>query len=252
MERQSALKLGLDSLQSNHSPPKKVQSIYARSFSIISKLYGIPHFDFYLFPYGTPSEVDLFDPFKVLWDCFRLGAPLAHLYNQLQPPNVIDVPDITPWIQNKLRDRNQNTLKKPAMQFLMACKSDLSLNEEETSILLTDLYKEDTNSFVKFLLIIERVINELESRELLPPLLPLPFSTEVEHDSRIPSDNRGRLITELLETERKYITDLESLQSFQRIVVENNAISKNQARIIFSNLDSILDFQRRFLIQLEG
>ncbi|KAJ1551851.1 hypothetical protein HK096_002120, partial [Nowakowskiella sp. JEL0078] len=101
MERRTTLKKRPESLYLNPSPhasldkPKKAQSIYARCFSIISKLYGIPRFEYYLFPDGTPSESDLIDPFKALWDCFQLGAPLAELYNQLQL-NIIDVPDITP------------------------------------------------------------------------------------------------------------------------------------------------------------
>ncbi|KAJ3203174.1 hypothetical protein HK099_001593, partial [Clydaea vesicula] len=68
----------------------------------------------------------------------------------------------------------------------------------------------------------------------------------------IPTDNRSKVIKELLITERKYVADLEDLQAYSVEVLNNNLLNKNQFYQLFVNLPELLDFQRRFLLSLEA
>ena len=63
---------------------------------------------------------------------------------------------------------------------------------------------------------INKVLEELQRRQLFPQLRRLPFLDHKTKES--PMDNRAKVIQELLVTERKYIDDLQVLQvSFRRL-----------------------------------
>ena len=66
-----------------------------------------------------------------------------------------------------------------------------------------------------------------------------------------PMDNRSRVIQELVETERKFVQDLEILQDFMTAVQANEALTPDLIHGVFLNLNSLVDFQRRFLIRVE-
>ncbi|KAJ1536407.1 hypothetical protein HK096_010859 [Nowakowskiella sp. JEL0078] len=232
-------------------------SLFQQCMSMVEKLYRIPYFEQYLFPGGVnrighqpDGSYISFDPVQLLWDCFRLGAPLAHLFNQLHPQTPLEIPDIS-WFSAGPDSIYKSTMKKPVMQFLVACKSELSLTEAEGSVIVSDLYKEDTNCFVKILKIVERLIEKIEDYGYLPPPRALPFSVPNQQDS-VPTDNRSKLLAELLDTERNYLQDLERLHTYQKVLLDQNILTKEKGYQIFANLDSILDFQRRFLIQMEA
>lgn len=61
--------------------------------------------------------------------------------------------------------------------------------------------------------IVRDLLAVLEAQNLMPPKRPLPFNTtRPGRNSGEPLDNRSKVIKELLETERSYITSLEELQ----------------------------------------
>ena len=62
---------------------------------------------------------------------------------------------------------------------------------------------------------------------------------------------RQHIINELVSTERTYVQQLELLQQFKKLVEEKGVIAGDSAYDIFLNLNSLLDFQRRFLIRVE-
>lgn len=62
---------------------------------------------------------------------------------------------------------------------------------------------------------------------------------------------RDHIIRELVDTERKYVQDLENLHDLKKALEQKGAISGDVAHSIFLNINSILDFQRRFLIRVE-
>ncbi|KAJ3217452.1 hypothetical protein HDU67_007922 [Dinochytrium kinnereticum] len=227
-----------------------VKSLFQSCMSLIEKLYGFPLFEFYLFPDGIEMyQTDpppLIDPVAILWGCFRLGAPLCMLYNQLSPRTPLNVSDVSAIRPPKYT----NVCKDNVYHFIVACKNDLGLSEKDV-FTISELYKDDTNVFVKVLKTVDILMEKIEGKGLLPRSQPLPF--HVPHqDVEAPTDNRSKLINEMIDTERKYINDLESLQNFKKEAIHQNVLSKDEAHSIFANLDELLDFQRRFLIAMES
>jgi cell division control protein 24 len=66
------------------------------------------------------------------------------------------------------------------------------------------------------------------------------------------TDNRARVVNEILETERTYVQDLENLQAYMRALQSDGAVvSPETIHLIFANINALVDFQRRFLIAVE-
>lgn len=62
---------------------------------------------------------------------------------------------------------------------------------------------------------------------------------------------RDHVVKELVDTERKYVQDLENLHDLKKMVEAAGVVSGDVVHDIFLNINAILDFQRRFLIQIE-
>ncbi|KAJ3097831.1 hypothetical protein HDU97_004528 [Phlyctochytrium planicorne] len=231
-------------------PQGGVKSLFQACMTLIEKLYGFPLFEFYLFPDGTAMyQTDpppLIDPVAILWGCFRLGAPLCILYNQLNPRSPLNVNDVSSIRPPKYT----NICKDNVYHFIVACKRELDISEKDV-FSISELYKDDTNGFVKVLKTVDLVMERIESRGLLPPKRNLPFNVPTQ-DAEAPTDNRSKLINELIDTERKYINDLEVIQNYKKEALHQNLLSKDDVHTLFGNLDELLDFQRRFLIAMES
>ncbi|KAJ3272590.1 hypothetical protein HDV01_005433 [Terramyces sp. JEL0728] len=226
---------------------KPFTSLYERTMTLISKLYSLPDFEYYLFPegidalVGSGDAVPMIDPIAIIWRCFRLGAPLCHLLNQLQPKNLLSVPDLSGLV-------TQNVCKKCIFRFLIGVKEELQLSDDEC-FTITEIYKDDTNDLVKVLGVVDKVILEIERRGLYPRPKPFPFATKLETEDA--KDNRSKSVAELLATERAYIESLQELMQYQQELLRSNVVTKDILHSIFSNLGELLDFQRRFLFSLE-
>ncbi|KAJ3135641.1 hypothetical protein HDU90_003716 [Geranomyces variabilis] len=222
-------------------------SLYQQTMLLIEKLYSLPGFDFYMFPHGI-DENTVIAPFEVIWSCFRLGSPFCHLYNQLRPRKRLAVPDVP-----TLKPPYNNTCKKAVYEFIVACKAELQLSDKEL-FSISGLYKDDTNEFVKLVETISIVVQKIENSGLFPPPRPLPFLTPSTSAlaAKVPSDNRAKVVAEMLNTERQYSTDLEKLQHYQRELQSQNIVPRDMILQLFANLDELLDFQRRFLLQMEA
>lgn len=83
---------------------------------------------------------------------------------------------------------------------------------------------------------------------LIDRQLPFPVPTS----SELPTDNRTKLVSELLETERLYVGALEKLQAYKNEIMSQGVLKKDVAWEIFVNLDDLVDFQQRFLLALEA
>jgi cell division control protein 24 len=62
---------------------------------------------------------------------------------------------------------------------------------------------------------------------------------------------RDHVIRELVDTERKYVQDLENLHELKKTIEQKGVIPGDVVHDIFLNINAILDFQRRFLIKIE-
>lgn len=79
---------------------------------------------------------------------------------------------------------------------------------------------------------------------------------------------RNNIIRELVETERKYVQDLEVMQAshfvfsfipfltpsqrYSTALSQSNTIDQDTIHLLFPNLNKLLNFQRKFLIRLES
>lgn len=202
------------------APPK---SLYQQAVSLTERLYSISRFEQFLFPNGLSGFFDgsvTPDPVSILWNCFRLGAPLCHLLNQAGPQRPLVVPDVS-----NFSGVYSNVQKKPIYHFIVACKQELGIPDEDI-FSISEMYKDDMNGFVKIMRTVSLVTDIVFSRSRITKR-PLPFNMGSDSANEMlqrPSDNRSKVIAELLSTERKYVSDLVSLQvSCAHCLYNNNA-----------------------------
>ncbi|KAJ3328042.1 hypothetical protein HDU76_010694 [Blyttiomyces sp. JEL0837] len=245
----SEMGVGMPVRAPNQGPAAPV-SLFATCMSLIETLYSFPLFEFYLFPDGweiyNQPDAPLLDPVAILWGTFKLGAPLCMIYNQLSPRtplNVSDVSAIRPGDYKKV-------CKDNVYHFILACRNELQLSEAN-DFSISELYKDDTHGFMKILKLVQVIIAKIESNGLLPPKRKFPLDIPTS-SADAPQDNRSKLIKELIDTERAYIHALEQLQTYQKEVVLQKLLSKEQVYGVFSNLSDLLDFQRRFMVAMEA
>lgn len=103
-------------------------------------------------------------------------------------------------------------------------------------------------------IVINDVLNIAQQRGLLKqPQTPYPEDGFSSAGSIVKSEitYRDRIIGELVDTERKYVQDLENLHDLKKSLEQKGVINGDIAHSIFLNINSILDLQRRFLIRVE-
>lgn len=102
--------------------------------------------------------------------------------------------------------------------------------------------------------VINIVLDQAEERGLLLPA-DNPSDNGTESSSTPgPGEKmsyRDHVVKELVDTERKYVQDLENLHDLKKIIEQKGVIPGDVVHDIFLNINAILDFQRRFLIKIE-
>lgn len=95
------------------------------------------------------------------------------------------------------------------------------------------------------------VLDIAEQRGLLLQPQPYPDDepTAVEPGSKL--STRDYIVRELVNTERKYVQDLENLHDLKSSLETKSIVPGDTIHQIFLNINAILDFQRRFLIRVE-
>jgi len=180
------------------------------------------------------------DPVTLLWRTFRKGTPLMELYNALRPATPLNLPDTV---------KEEKKAKAATFKFLQACIKDLQIPSDELFI-VTDLYGDDTTGFVKVARVVNRVLDILVHRGLAQDVRPTESDLE-QAEMGMKRTQRQHIVAELVKTERTYVQHLELLQAFKHMVEEKGIIPGDAVHDIFLNLNTLLDFQRRFLIRVE-
>lgn len=90
-----------------------------------------------------------------------------------------------------------------------------------------------------------------EQRGLLLQLQPYPDDAPANPTQNTQMTYRDHIVKELVDTERKYVQDLENLHDLKTTLEQKGAIPGDIVHSIFLNINAILDFQRRFLIRVE-
>ncbi|KAG4305943.1 hypothetical protein PORY_000853 [Pneumocystis oryctolagi] len=228
-----------------NKPAIASSSIYQMCREIHERLLDVPNFEVYL--NNAKSQHDLFpagitnDPVSLLWQCFRQGASLCALYNALKPEKPLSV-------NPKAYLTSMNACKASVYHFLLACRNELGYGDNDL-FSISQLYQDDTNGFVKVAKTVSLILDKLEEKNLL---IKRKKATSSDHDLNKPKDNRAKVVAELLDTERKYVQDMEALQNYMHALQSNEIVSADTIHLLFANLNMLVDFQRRFLIGIEA
>lgn len=176
-----------------------------------------------------PASVSC-DPVTQLWALFQQGSPLCVMFNIIKPAYSLTV----------ISSDDVKTCKKSIYDFILACKNHLNF-ENSDLFTISNVFSNDTEDLLKIVKVINQVIDLAPS--IFKPL-------EIDDLIKI-SDSKSKVLRELVETERKYVYDLETLSTYKQQLLENNIISSDDLYMLFPNLDDILDFERRVLVSLE-
>jgi len=204
-----------------------------------------------LFPLGTEnSEGIVYDPVTVLWNFCSLGSPLCAIMNLFRDSQKLKIVEVEPNVPLEMTLKKR---QKSVFLFIKSCKDTLKMVDSEL-FTISEVFRDDTNYFIKVVKTLNKVMAKLKEKEGLPKeLIPLPESlgiTELNVDES--TDYRAKQIKELLETERSYVRDLELMRTYKNEAEYKRIISKDKAVKLFANIDDLVDFQRRFLIGLES
>ncbi|KAI9765603.1 MAG: hypothetical protein M1840_007292 [Geoglossum simile] len=262
------------SIQVNGDPPRPSEamaslvadpskSLYQTCLGLQQRLSEVPGFEVHLKENSSDdghSDGDT-DPVNSMWRCLRRGYPLMTIYNALGPVQRLEIDESTVTPANRP--------KKASFLFINACLKELNFLPDECFV-IRDLFGDDTTGFVKRSLVgsellldlllikfvqvtkvVSRVLDMLKERNLLQSNTVYDSDTETITDKNQKRTYRDHVVAELVDTERKYVQDLEVLQQFKKLVQETGAVAGDVIFTIFMNLNALLDFQRRFLIRVE-
>ncbi|KAG9014144.1 hypothetical protein FRB94_014237 [Tulasnella sp. JGI-2019a] len=243
-------------------------SLYQQCSQLRAKLMRIHFFAPFLtlaapLPSSSNRQSHSTDPVRQLWDCFSLGTPLCFLYNLLpgrSPLNVNTNPD--EFDPENLKERKHATAK--FIIAITAMKNDGEWGSTDV-FTISELHSEtrDTNGFVKVVNTITKLVEllpqEVFKPEEAPPSPPSAqhsaggFGTPNQSDSTSgPDQARKDVIRELIETERKFVGDLEVMREYATALGASGVMDQDTIHLLFPGLNQLLDFQRQFLITLEG
>lgn len=207
------------------------------------------------------------DPIMLTWEIMRQGSFMCELLNQVQPGVITDVYlPVPPITSGHFRDINS---RQNISAFVKACR-DMFFMKDDELFNAGDLYKEDFITFTKALKLCQFYLSNklrvshrnsitLKQEDLLEEDAKLfqlhdnkPEGEECSENLMKKSKKRDMLIQELVASERVYVDDLAKLNQFSEAVKSSHAISQKAFNAIFANLKALLNFQRKFQIQLEN
>ncbi|KAH9942292.1 uncharacterized protein BXZ73DRAFT_97707 [Epithele typhae] len=196
------------------------------------------------------------DPVTQLWDVFALGVPLCFLFNLLP-----SVPPIAVETDVHSFDPANERAKKHAIALFSINLKQVQSCEGFT---VRDIYdRNSTDGFVKVVNNVINLVQQLPEDLFLetPPSSPTLASALASTES-LPSDSsamatvvepggaRANIIKELVDTERKYVQDLEVMQKYCDEAVQ--VLDRDTLHLLFPGLNKLLNFQRKFLIKVES
>ncbi|KAH9935376.1 uncharacterized protein B0H18DRAFT_1114132 [Fomitopsis serialis] len=178
------------------------------------------------------------DPVTQLWDCFVLGYPLCYLFNLLPDSfKRIDL-DVNP----SSFDGTEKAKKRAIISFAMRITE---IEGCEGFTVSEFLDRNSTDGLVK---VVNNVIQLVrQSTDSLTSDGVAPSAETSEGGARF-----NNIVRELVETERKYVQDLEVMQKYSQAATQMNALDRETIHLLFPGLKDLLNFQRKFLIKLES
>ncbi|KAI1796472.1 hypothetical protein LXA43DRAFT_1157771 [Ganoderma leucocontextum] len=253
----------IDSPVANHTLLNKAASqstsLYQQCSSLRTRLMHLQHFSVWFSVAAQPDSARRStDPVTQLWDVFALGLPLCYLFNLL--PQSASAPIAVEIDVHSFDPTNERTKKHAIALFAMNVKQVPGCE----GFTVRDLW--DRNSTDGFVRVVSNVINLvqqlpddlfLESAPSSPTIASALASTEsLTSDNSLaapsiePGGARVNIIKELVDTERKYVQDLEVMQKYCDEAV--SCLDRDTLHLLFPGLNKLLNFQRKFLIKVES
>jgi len=125
-----------DSIINRRADP--AQGLYQTCATLRKRLREVPDFE----PKFLLDDDGDEDPVNQLWRVFQKGSSLCVLFNALRPVSMIEDEKLQPDLGTK------NACKAACFHFLKGIKEELGLEGEDT-FMISHLWSEDTNGFVK-------------------------------------------------------------------------------------------------------
>ncbi|WFD35520.1 Guanine nucleotide exchange factor for Cdc42p [Malassezia cuniculi] len=219
--------------------------IYQSCVALRERLWCVPGFGEAFLEPVSPGMQPQYDPVTQLWQCFRLGTPLCVLFNALGPEKTRPLS-----LGVEVNLSSANACKALVMRFLIALKEQLGWDAEDTFTVM-QLYVNDTNGFVRVVRTVDRLLDVLSANGKLLAAPEKALRAGGPAAGGAGDDERMRVVTELLETERKYVHDLEVLQQYANALAYHEILPTDTIYMLFGNLNQLVDVQRRFLICVE-
>ncbi|KAJ7287566.1 hypothetical protein C8J57DRAFT_1284297 [Mycena rebaudengoi] len=229
-------------------------SLYQRCSALRARLLQIRGFPFY-FSLASPDDSrQSTDPVTLLWDLFSLGIPLCYIFDQLPDGAGFKKINHSEFVQEQY-DANPDRAKKHAIAlFAMQLRTDqVTQNIPGCELFtVTDLWdRNSTDGLVKVVETVTAIVKHLpaDAFETASPTL---GNDSAAAPANAKEAARNFITREMVETERKYVQDLEIIQKYSTALSQNNIIDQDTIHLLFPNLNKLLNFQRKFLIRLEG
>ncbi|KAI0645373.1 hypothetical protein C8Q79DRAFT_926630 [Trametes meyenii] len=233
-------------------------SLYQQCSSLRTRLMHLQGFSDWFTAAAQPdSSRRSTDPVTQLWDVFALGLPLCYLFNLL--------PSVLSPIQVDTDPQNYDPSNERARKHAIAL---FSMNVKQVhgceGFTVRDLWdRNSTDGFVKVVSNVINLVQQLPEDLFLdtPPGSPK-LSSALASTESLTSDNslaatsiepggaRANIIRELVETERKYVQDLEVMQRYCDEALKY--LDRDTLHLLFPGLNKLLNFQRKFLIKVES
>ncbi|KAF9244865.1 hypothetical protein BU15DRAFT_41593 [Melanogaster broomeanus] len=236
-------------------------SLYQQCSSLRGRLMRIPNFsNFFILSSPNGDLRQSTDPVTQLWDCFTLGISLCFLFNLLPPPTS---PIAEICTDAAIFDVTNEKEKKRAIAKFSMRLSEIDNCERFT---VSDLWdRHSTDGLVKVVSTVTTLVNLLPPHIFEPALLSPSLLASQESIDSLFNDMpitaappnaqdaaRNNIIKEMVETERKYVQDLEVMQKYATALSHSNTIDQDTIHLLFPGLNKLLNFQRKFLIRLES
>ncbi|KAF3992097.1 hypothetical protein FT663_02414 [Candidozyma haemuli var. vulneris] len=170
------------------------------------------------------------DPVTELWKLLQQGVPLCLLFNAACPD--------TKKIEIDPSD-DLNTSKKNVYLFLCEYQKHPSFSSDNM-FTISDVYSDSSHDLLKVMKVVSTVLDKLGPQT--PEENSIPDIGELKL-----TDDKSKVFRELIQTERKYLADLELLLAYKQELSNADAISSEQLHLLFPNLNEIVDFHRRLL-----
>lgn len=189
-----------------------------------------------------PISMDC-DPVTQLSQLFQQGSPLCIIFNMVKPQFKLPV----------VSSDDLKICKKSIYDFILGCKQHFAFNDEEL-FTISDVFANSTNHLIKVIEVVSTIMDSA------PDIFPSKDKIQQEIDEEITVkmnkysqkyDDYTKVIREFVNTERKYVHDLEILETYKTQLLNSNIITSEELYMLFPNLSDAIDFQRRFLISLE-